>query len=141
MSCQHRSAAYDHRRKIDPKRCHQHARYNLVTVRHQYKSVKTMRRCHGFNRIRNQFTGCQRIMHSLVSHNDSIAHADGGKFYRCTACHADTGLNRFRQLAQVIMTRNHFIMRVNDSYKRSCQLFVRISQCFPEAAVRRPLTS
>ena len=140
MSCQHRSSAYDHRREIDPKRRHQHTRYNLVTVWHQYKAVKTMRRCHRLNRIRDQFTGCQRIMHSLVSHNDSVAYADGRKFYRRAPCHTDSGLDRFRQLAQVIMTRNYFIMRVNDSNERSCQLLIRISQCFPETAVRRPLT-
>ena len=73
----HRTARDEHGRNVQPKRCHQHARRDLVTVGDADHGVSTVCIDHVLHRIGDQVTRGQRIQHATVPHGDAIVHRNG----------------------------------------------------------------
>ena len=59
------------------------------------------KRLHG---IRDQFTGCQGIVHSTMSHDDAIAHTNGRHHHGGSSCGINSSLDCLSNFAQVHMT-------------------------------------
>ena len=72
----HRAAAANDSRDIQAHRRHDHARNDLIAVRHKHKAVKAVRHRHGFDAVGNQFTAGKRIFHTDMPHSNAVAHAD-----------------------------------------------------------------
>ncbi len=111
----HRSAGADDGWDVDAAGCHDHARYDFITVRNQYQSVELVSLRHGLHAIRNQLTAWQRILHSFVTHGDTIAYANGRDHNRGSSGHTDTCFYRLGNLVQMHMARYDFTVSGNDA--------------------------
>ena len=123
MTSHHRTAGNNNRRDIQACCCHNHARYDLITVRDQDQCIKLMCLCQCLNRVRNQLTGRQRILHTQMTHGNAITYTDCRYQNRGTASHADTGLNCCCNLVQIDMTRNDFAVSGNHTDNRLTHFF------------------
>jgi len=134
--CKHRAAAADDSRNIQANRGHHHAGNNFIAVRDQNEAVQLMRHCHGFHTVRNQLTAGQRIFHSNVSHRNSVADADGRNQDRRTTRHPDSSLDGIRNFIEVKVTRNNLAVSADNADQRPVKLFLGVSHCIEQAAVR-----
>ena len=123
MSRKHWSATDEHCRYINTGCCHQKPRYIFITVRDHNKGVKLMRHCHCFCRICDQISRYQRILHTDVSHCNTVTDCDCREHDRCSTCHGNSHLYCICNFIQVHMSRNDFVIRTYDSDKRSLQFF------------------
>ncbi|OPZ73687.1 MAG: hypothetical protein BWY80_00871 [Firmicutes bacterium ADurb.Bin456] len=80
----HWAAAYINGGDVQPAGCHQHARYDFITVAHQDQAVKLVGNRHGFNGIRNQLPASQGVLHTIVIHGNPVANADYRELNRGT---------------------------------------------------------
>ena len=123
----HRTSGADNGRDIHANSCHDHARYDLVAVWNQYKTIECVSHGHGFHTVCDQLSAWETVFHADMAHSDAVADADRRYFDRCTASHADAGLYGFSYFIQVHMTRYDFTLSGNDTDQRPFQLFLRIS--------------
>ena len=107
---EHRPSAHKNGGNVQACGCHEKAGNILVTVRHHDKAVKGMSHGHGFCGICDQLSCHKGILHSLMSHGNSIAHCDRRKYNRNAACLRDTLLNRCNYLIQIHMPRHNLVL-------------------------------
>ena len=141
MACQHRTAGNQNGRNVQTSGSHQHAGNDLVAVRDEHQTVQLMGLCQRLYAVRDQLTACQRILHADVAHGDAVAYADSRNEHRRAACHADTGLNRVRDLIEVDVTRNDLGIRRNDTDDRLLDLLVGHTAGAQQRTVRHALGS
>ena len=115
MSCKHRSSADKDCRNINSGCCHQKSRYVLIAVRNHNKCIELMRHCHSLCRVCNQISCYKRILHSNMSHRNSITDCDCRKYNRCSASHCNTLFYCIYDLIQIHMSWNDFIIRTYDT--------------------------
>ena len=122
IACEHRTAAYEDGRHIDPCRRHQKPRHILITVRHHHQRVKLVRDCHRLCRIRDQIPRYQRILHTEMSHGNPVAYGNGREYDRRTARHGYSLLYCIDDLVQVHVSRNDLIIGAYDPNQRTLHL-------------------
>ena len=136
MSCKHWSATDKDCRDVHTGCCHQKTRHVLVTVRNHNQSVKLMCHCQGFCRICDQISCYKRILHTNMSHGDSVTNCDCRNHDRYSSCHCHSHLDCLCDLIQVHMPRNDLIIRTYDSDQWLLKLLLRQSQCIEKGTVR-----
>ncbi|MPM98424.1 hypothetical protein SDC9_145610 [bioreactor metagenome] len=112
---EHRPRRDEHRRQIQPRRCHQHAGNDLVASGQKHHAVESMCLRHNLAFIRDDFAAGKRIVHAFVTHRDAVAYADGAKLNRGSARHADARLDGLGQLIEVEVPRYNLVSGVCDA--------------------------
>ena len=114
---------------------HQKSRHILIAVGNHHKPVKAVCQSHGLGGVGDQITGNQRILHSGMSHGNTVANGDGREDDGCTAGHGHTQLYGLHDLVQIHMSRNDFVVRADDADKGFCLFFLGQSQGMKQTAV------
>ena len=127
-SCQHWSTADHNRRNIQPCCCHQHSRYDLITIRNQNQTIKPVGLCHGFYGITDQFPAGKGIFHPSVSHGYPVTHTDSRYQHRHSPCHPDSIFCCLCQLIQMGMSRYDLTECADYPDQRPVQFLVCITQ-------------
>ena len=136
VSGKHGAPGDEDRRDVQPGRGHQKTGYVLVAVRNHDKSVKLMRFRHTLGGIRDQIARDQGILHSLMSHCDSIADSDRRENPRNAAGHRDAHPDSVDNLVKVHMAGDNLIVGAHDSDQRPLHLFLRQPQGIEQRSVR-----
>ena len=123
MTGKHRTSGYEYGRYVDSGCCHQKSRYILITVRDADQSVKPMCHCHTLCGIGNQISRYQRVLHSDMSHCDTIADSNCREHHRCSACFCHAKLNCLCNLIQVHMSWYDLVVRTYDADQRFLHFF------------------
>ena len=138
--CQHGTAAHNNARNVQPCRCHEHARHDLVAVRDQHQRIKARCHSHSLNGVRDKFPACQRILHARMSHRNAVTDTDGREFHRCPACRCHPQLCRLRDGLQMHVPRNDLIERIANADQRLLQFLraktIRVEQGSVRTACR-----
>ena len=87
-----------------------------------------MSKSHALGGICNKVTGNERILHSLMTHCNTVANCDSGEYNRCTPCHSNAHLYGFNDLVDVHVTGNDLIVGRNDTYQRSFHFLIDHSE-------------
>ena len=74
-----------------------------------------------------------------MTHRDTVADGDGGKYDRRTARHCNTELDSLDYLIYVHMSGNYLIIRADDTDKRSRLFLLGQTECVKQTAVGRVL--
>ena len=138
---EHRPAADDNGRDIQPGRGHQHAGHDLVAVRHQYQAIKPVGARHRLHAVADQLTAGQGILHTDMAHGDSVAHTDGRYQDRSTARHAHARLDSLGQLVQMSMAGYDLAVRAHNADQRTVDFFISITQSIKKTPVRRTFSA
>ena len=93
--------------------------------------------CQSFHRICNQLSGCQRVMHSFMSHYKAITDSNRRNYDRCSSGRIYSRFYSFCQSVQVYMSRNDLTMCGNYSNQwfpdfflcKSCGIEQRSLRC------------
>ena len=93
-----------------------------------------MRHYHRLGGVCNKVTGDERILHSDVTHGNTVANRDSGEYDRRTACHSDAELDRLGDFVKIHMTRNYLVIAVHYADKRLMQLLAGNSESVVEAS-------
>ena len=133
--CKHGAAADENCGDVEPRRRHEHARYNLVAVRDEDESVKSRCHCNGLNGVRNQFTARERVFHPRVPHGNTVADTNGREFDRRSAGCCHTKLHGFRNRVQMKMPRNNLVERIAYADQRLSEILGAISVCMKKRAM------
>ena len=141
MACKHRTAAHKDCRHIDSRCCHQKSRHVFVTVRHHHQRVKLMRHCHCLCGIRNQVSGNQGILHSDMSHGNSVADCDCRKYNRSSPRHGHALFYRVHDFIQIHVARYNLIIGTDNSHQWAVHLFLCHAKGMKQRTVRSLLCS
>ena len=141
MACKHLAAGNQDGRNVQTSGSHQHAGHDLVAVRDEHQTVQLVRLRQRLYAVRDQLTACQRIFHADVTHGDAVAYADGRNEHRRTACHANTCLNRIRDLIEVDMARDDLGICRNHTDDRLPDLLIGHTAGTQQRTVRHALGS
>ncbi len=95
-----------------------HARHDLVAVRHADHRVETVRPRHRLDRIGDQFARGKRKLHARVRHGDAVAHGDRVELHRHAARLDDALLQPLADLVQVAVPRHETLVAVANADKR-----------------------
>ena len=71
-----------------------------------------------FNAVGDQFTACQWVFHTFVTHGDTVAKTDGRYFHRHAAGCQDAVFYHFCLIIQMGMAGNDIGLGVNNSNQR-----------------------
>ena len=80
-------------------------------------------------------------MHTLVAHDDAVAHADGRYHHRSTTGRVDTCLHRLRNFVQMHMPRNDVTLSGHHRDQRPSHLLFRQPQRIQQRSVRRAVNA
>ena len=138
---EHRSAADEHRRNIEPCRRHQKPGHVLVAVGDHNQPVEAVRHYHRFGGIGDQVTGDERVFHTRMPHCNPVANGDRGEHNRRTARHRHAELYRIANFIQIHMPRHDFVVRANDADERTGLFFVRQAKRVIQRSMRRVMKS
>ena len=136
MARKHRSAAANYGRNVHSDRRHDHTGNYLIAVGNENESVKLMSHSHSLNAITDKLTACKRILHSDMSHCNSVAHSDRGDKHGRTTCHTDTCLDSVGYLIKMEMSRHYLAMSAHNADKRTLKLLLGVSHCVEQTSVR-----
>ena len=139
LAGQHRPAADDDSRDVQPRRGHEHAGDDLVAVGDQDQAIEGVGHGHRFDRVGDQFAGAQRVFHPFVAHADPVADTDGEELEGRAAGHPYTRLDGVGDLMEVQVAGDQFVCRIGDADHRPFDFPVRQPQRFEQGAVRGPL--
>ena len=92
---------------------------------------------HTLCRITDQISCHKGVLHTCMSHCNSVADCDRRKDDRSTACHCNTHLYCIYDLINIHMTRNDLIVRAYDTNQRLLQLFLCNSECIKQRTLWR----
>ena len=136
MSGQHGTSGYEDSGEIQTACRHQQTGNILVTVGHHHQCIKLMSDGHTLGGVSNQVSGNQGILHSHMSHGDTVADSDCGEHNGNTAglCHAQ--LYRIHDLIDIHMTGNDLIVGADDSHHRLSHLFCGKSKSIEQTSCR-----
>ena len=95
-----------------------------------------MRLGHALRGVRDQVSCDQGILHADMSHRDTVADSDRGKYYRHAACHRDADPYSFRDLIQIHVSRNDLIVGADDTDHRASSLLLGVAESIEETSVR-----
>ena len=124
VTCQHRTARYQNGRDIQASRCHEHAGHDLVAVGDEHQCVHLVCLCQRLNRVRDQFTGRQRVLHADVTHCNAVAYADRRNDNRRAACHGYTCLDCVCNLIEVNMAGDDLGVSRDNADDRAVHLLI-----------------
>ena len=141
MTCQHGTSGYKYGRNIDPGSSHQKSRYILITVWHHNKGIKLMCKCHTLCRISDQVSGYQRVLHTYMSHGDSITDSNRRKYNRYTTCFCHAKLDSIYDLVKVHMSRNDLIVGAYNTDHGLLHFLFGKAKCIEQTSVRSLLHS
>ena len=83
--------------------------------------------CNAFNAVGDELTCYEGILHSFMSHGDTVTDTDGREFDRSSACHAYTGLYGFCNAVKFNVTWNKFVLCADDTNHRLVKFFISVS--------------
>ena len=135
----HRAAADEHRRNIEARRRHQHARYDLVAVGYAHHAVEAVRGDHRLDTVRDQLAARQRVAHAAVTHRDAVVDRDGVHLERDHSRRADGVFDPLSKTLQVNVSGHDLHERVHDRDERLVHVLIFEAGGFEQGAVRRPL--
>ena len=107
---------------------HKESRYIFVTVRNHDQCIKLMCLCHTLCGIGNQVSCNKRILHTDMTHGNSVTDRNRRKFHRKTACFGNTHLHRLADFIQINMPRNNFVIGAHHPDHRLLHLFLCVAQ-------------
>ena len=119
----HRTTADQNSRYVQPYCSQEHPRSNFITVRNHDHCIVLMSVHHAFNRISNEFTAGQWVMHTKMTLGNTVTNSNGRKFYRRTSCSNNTFLDSFGNRIQMNMSRHGFVLGIYNCYDRFFQVF------------------
>ena len=141
MPCEHRAARDERGGNIHAHRAHEHSGDDLVAVAHEYARVEGVRRREDLRAVRNDLAGGEGIAHSLVSHGDAVAHADGRHDDGLPARRDDAFRDRARDLVKVRMPGDNVALRADDAHDGLLHFAVRPAQRPQKGALRRHIAA
>ena len=136
LAGEHRAAADDDGRDVEPGGSHEHAGDDLVAVGDHDHRVEGVRLDGQLDAVGDDLAARKRVAHPLVVHGDAVAHADGGELERRAAGHVDAGLDRVGDLVEHEVPGNDVVDGVDDGDQRPRDLLVGETVSLEQAAVR-----
>ena len=121
-SGQHWATGYEYGWDIDSGCCHQESRHVLITVRYHNQCVKLVSNGHTFGRIGNQISGNKGILHSDVSHGNTVTYGNGWENNRYTTGLRNPHTNRVHNLIDIHVTRYDLVVGADDADHRLLHL-------------------
>ena len=88
-----------------------------------------MSKSHTLRRIGNKVTGNKAVLHTCVTHSDTVANSDSREYDRSTAAHSYTQLNGFNQLVDVHVSGNDLIVGRNDTNEWTLHFLFSHAKC------------
>ena len=98
-----------------------------------------MRKSHTLGRIRDKVASNERVLHTLMSHGDTVANGDSREYNGVAACHCNACLNGVNDFVYVHMTGYNLVIRAYNTDKRLAQLLVRHTQRVQKGTLRGAL--
>ena len=95
-----RAAVEDHRRDIQPRRCHRRRGNGLVAAHQQHHRIEAVAGHREFDRIGDGFARRQRGAHAVAAHRDAVGDGDGVEFDRRAAAGDHAAARVLGQVAQ-----------------------------------------
>ena len=135
MTGKHRTTGYEYGWYVDSGCCHQKSRYILITVRNHDKCIKLMCNCHTLGRICDQVSCYKGILHSDMSHGNTVADSDCREHHRCSACFSHAKLHGLCDLIQVHMSGYDLVVGTNDTDQWFLHFFFCHSKGVEQASV------
>src|SRR4030042_6882481 len=120
----HRSAAYEYGRNINPRCRHQHTWHNLIAVRNEYKTIKSVSLNHALYRISNEFPAWQRVLHACMTLGNTITDSNGIELEGSATGATHTLLDRLSDVSQVNMPGRNFGKAIDHTDKWSGYIFL-----------------
>jgi len=111
----HRAAGDEEGRDVQPRRRHQHARHDLVTVGDADQGVEPVRLSHGLDAVGDQLARGEAVVHAGMPHGDTVVDADGIELKRDAAGRAHRRFHLAAELLEVDMARNQVDIGVADA--------------------------
>ena len=78
----------------------------------------------------------KRVLHTLMSHSDTITYSDSWEHNRCSTCHSYAHLYCVCYLIKIHMSWNYLIIRAYDTNKWLLELFLCKSKSIKQRTVR-----
>ena len=129
FACRHRAATDEDSGDVQANCSHQHSRNDLVAIWDADHSVKSVRGDDCFNRIRNEFTAGEGVVHAHVPHRDAIIYANGIKFKRHATCCPNRFLDETPKFLQVDVARNDVNVTVANGNEGFRHVFIANPSC------------
>ncbi len=138
-SRQHGTAADKNRGDIQTRRRHQQTGHVLVAVGHHDQRVERVRDRHRLGGVRDQVARHERILHALVSHGDTVADGDRGKYDGVAARHRHARLDGVDDLVDVHVTGHDLIVGADNADQRLLKLLLGHTERPKQGTLRRTL--
>jgi hypothetical protein len=100
------------------------AGHYLVAGRYHNQPVKLVGLSHDLNGVFDQFATGQRVSHAPMAHGNTVADAYGLEFEGHSSGRAYARLHSLTQLVKVNMPGYKLIIRVDNAYEGTANLFV-----------------
>ena len=130
----HRPARDEDARNVEPHRCHQHARSDLVAIGNAHHRIGAMRVDHIFDAVGDEVAAGQRIEHAVVPHRDTVIDRDGVEFLGDAAGRLDLARDQLAQIFQMDMARHELREAVDHRDDRLAEIAVLHPRRTPQSA-------
>ena len=118
LARRHRTARGEDRRDVHAQRAQQHARDDLVAVGDADERVEAVGLRDRLDRIGDQLTGRERVLHARMAHRDAVADGNRVELHRDAAGLFDALLEVLADLVEMAVTRHEGLVRVGDADER-----------------------
>ena len=133
---EHGAAGDEDRGEVEAQGTHDHARDDLVACRDQHHGVEGVALDGALDGVCDDLAAGEGVVHALVVHGDTVAHADGGHAEGGAASHADARLDVVDDALQMQVAGDNVVSRADDRHEGAVELLVREAVCLEQAAVR-----
>ena len=133
---EHRAAGDDDRRNIEPRRRHEHARHDLVTVRDEDERVKSGSHRDRLDGVGDELAARERVFHARMAHRDAVADTDGRELQRRAAGGRHAELRRLSDLTQMDVARDDLIEGIADADERLLEILLTVAVRMEQRTMR-----
>ena len=113
-----RARVEEHRRQVEARGRHQHARQRLVAAGQQDRAVEAFGLHDSLDGVGDDLPRHEREVHPVVAHGDAVGHRDRAELQRVAAGRVHALLGRLRQPVEGQVARRDLVPRAGDADDR-----------------------